>query len=162
MNAAMVDAIVKAVLYEGYMLYPLRPSAVKNRQPFNFGVVYPRVYSDLQHGTDAWTMQTECLVQGSDQTDCSGACAILAYGGAFNRETAHAGERADVNNRSEHRNGGPIGNRRQDVTNLGSRPWKKRFEVTEFDLAALATQPMQWPFRFPRGENAKRFATSAE
>ena len=45
MNAAMVDGIVKAVLYEGYMLYPYRPSAVKNRQRFNFGVVYPRVYS---------------------------------------------------------------------------------------------------------------------
>ncbi len=41
MNAALVDGIVKAVLYEGYMLYPYRPSAVKNRQRFNFGVVYP-------------------------------------------------------------------------------------------------------------------------
>ncbi|MGC1966934.1 MAG: hypothetical protein WA673_10755, partial [Candidatus Acidiferrales bacterium] len=70
MNAAMLDAIVKAVLYEGYMLYPYRPSAVKNRQRFNFGVVYPRVYSDAQRGTDAWTMQTEILVQGSDQTEC--------------------------------------------------------------------------------------------
>ena len=52
MNAAMVDAIAKAVLYEGYMLYPYRPSSVKNRQRFNFGVVYPRVYSDAQtrHG----------------------------------------------------------------------------------------------------------------
>ena len=36
MNAALVDGIVKAVLYEGYMLYPYRPSAVKNRQRFNF------------------------------------------------------------------------------------------------------------------------------
>ena len=70
MNAALVDGIVKAVLYEGYMLYPYRPSAVKNRQRFNFGVVYPRAYSEAQGGTDAWTMQTECLVLGNDETQC--------------------------------------------------------------------------------------------
>ncbi len=29
MNLAMVDKIAKAVLYEGYMLYPYRPSSVK-------------------------------------------------------------------------------------------------------------------------------------
>ena len=71
MNVAMVDGIVKAVLYEGYMLYPYRPSAVKNRQRFNFGVVYPRAYSHAQGGTDAWSMQTECLVQGNGLTHCT-------------------------------------------------------------------------------------------
>src|ERR1700722_7932909 len=70
MNAALVDGIVKAVLYEGYMLYPYRPSAVKNQQRFNFGVVYPRTFSEVQGGTDAWTMQTECLVAGNPQTQC--------------------------------------------------------------------------------------------
>src|SRR5580698_7658865 len=70
MNAALVDRIVKAVLYEGYMLYPYRPSAVKNRQRFNFGVVYPHAYSDAQGGTDAWTMQTECLILGDQRTRC--------------------------------------------------------------------------------------------
>src|SRR5580658_4876456 len=71
MNAALVDGIVKAVLYEGYMLYPYRPSAVKNRQRFNFGVVYPRTYSEAQGGTGAWTMQTECLVQGNGLSQCT-------------------------------------------------------------------------------------------
>src|SRR5580692_3306223 len=70
MNAALVDGIVKAVLYEGYMLYPYRPSSVKNRQRFNFGVVYPRTYSEAQGGTDAWKMQTECLVVGNEDTQC--------------------------------------------------------------------------------------------
>src|SRR5580693_5529724 len=70
MNAALVDGIVKAVLYEGYMLYPYRPSAVKNRQRFNFGVVYPRAYSEAQGGTDACMMQTECLVQGDEGALC--------------------------------------------------------------------------------------------
>jgi hypothetical protein len=68
MNTAAVERIAKAVLYEGYMLYPYRPSAVKNQQRFNFGVVYPQGYSEAQKGTDPWMMQTECLVQGSPQT----------------------------------------------------------------------------------------------
>jgi hydrogenase maturation protease len=65
MNTQLIDAIAKAVLYEGYMLYPYRPSSVKNRQRFNFGVLYPKLYSEAQTGSDAWRMQTECLVQGA-------------------------------------------------------------------------------------------------
>ena len=64
MNTQPIDAIAKAVLYEGYMLYPYRPSSVKNRQRFNFGVLYPRSYSEAQAGSDAWSLQTECLVEG--------------------------------------------------------------------------------------------------
>jgi hypothetical protein len=63
MNQALVDRIVNAVLYEGYILYPYRPS-VKNRQRWTFGGLYPQSYSLAQGGTDAWTMQTECLVAG--------------------------------------------------------------------------------------------------
>src|ERR1700733_3765516 len=70
-NAALVDGIVKAVLYEGYMLYPYRPSAVKNRQRFNFGVIYPRAYSEERGGTLASMMQTECLVLGNEKTQCT-------------------------------------------------------------------------------------------
>jgi hydrogenase maturation protease len=68
MNTAAVERIAKAVLYEGYMLYPYRPSAVKNQQRFNFGVVYPQSYSEVNKGSDSWIMQTECLVQGQAQT----------------------------------------------------------------------------------------------
>ena len=46
MNTKSIDAIANAVLYEGYMLYPYRPSSVKNRQRFNFGVLYPQSYSE--------------------------------------------------------------------------------------------------------------------
>lgn len=58
MNIKKVEKIADAVLYEGYMLYPYRASAVKNQQRFNFGVLYPRDYGE------AWEMKTECLVQG--------------------------------------------------------------------------------------------------
>jgi hypothetical protein len=67
-NAKLVEEIANAVLYEGYMLYPYRPSSVKNRQRWNFGVVYPRNYSELQTGSDPWNTQTECLVTGSPET----------------------------------------------------------------------------------------------
>jgi hypothetical protein len=68
MNLATVDKIAKAVLYEGYMLYPYRPSSVKNQQRWNFGVLCPQSYSEAQNGTEAWTMQTECLVEGDSNT----------------------------------------------------------------------------------------------
>jgi hypothetical protein len=65
MNLARVDQIAKAVLYEGYMLYPYRPSSVKNRQRWTFGVVYPQAYSEAQGGEEACSMRTECLVSGN-------------------------------------------------------------------------------------------------
>jgi hypothetical protein len=66
MNLSLVDPIAKAVLYEGFMLYPYRPSSVKNRQRWNFGVLFPQTYSDAaQGGTDAYCVQTECLVRGN-------------------------------------------------------------------------------------------------
>jgi hypothetical protein len=67
MNATLVDRIAQAVLYEGYMLYPYRPS-VKNRQRWTFGGVCPQSYSLTHPGSEAWTMQTECLVVGDHQT----------------------------------------------------------------------------------------------
>ena len=68
MNLKAVEQIAKAVLYEGYMLYPYRPSSVKNQQRWNFGVLCPRSYSEAQNGSEAWTMQTECLVEGNTLT----------------------------------------------------------------------------------------------
>lgn len=68
MNLARVEQIAKAVLYEGYMLYPYRPSSVKNQQRWNFGVLYPQSYSELQDGNEAFSMRTECLVCGTGET----------------------------------------------------------------------------------------------
>jgi hydrogenase maturation protease len=77
MNLAAVDKIAKAVLYEGYMLYPYRPSSVKNQQRWNFGVLCPQSYSEAQNGSEAWTMQTESLVQGSSLTRLEGRVRFL-------------------------------------------------------------------------------------
>src|SRR5919205_651600 len=63
MKSALVEDIVQALLYEGYMLYPYRPSAIKNQQRWNFGVLAPQCFSDAHQGAEAWMMQTECLVR---------------------------------------------------------------------------------------------------
>jgi hydrogenase maturation protease len=63
MNLAGVERIAEAVLYEGYMLYPYRASAIKNRQRWNFGVLSPRSYCEVNGGANAWMMQTECLLE---------------------------------------------------------------------------------------------------
>ncbi len=64
MKLEQVKEIANAVLYEGYLLYPYRQSALKNRTRWTFGVVYPREYSEANGGIEPWTMHTECLVEG--------------------------------------------------------------------------------------------------
>jgi hydrogenase maturation protease len=67
MNAPLLEKIVNAVLYEGYILYPYRASSKKNmRERFTFGRVYPEAYSAAQNGLEPCVMQTECLVETGD------------------------------------------------------------------------------------------------
>jgi hypothetical protein len=65
MNSPLLEKIVNAVLYEGYILYPYRASSKKNRQRFTFGRVYPEAYSVAQKGIEPCAMQTEVLVRAS-------------------------------------------------------------------------------------------------
>jgi hypothetical protein len=58
-----VRAIADAVLYEGYVLWPYRRSALKNTRRWTFGGVHPREHAE-RHPDDAWRMRTECLVCG--------------------------------------------------------------------------------------------------
>jgi hydrogenase maturation protease len=68
MSLERVKEIANAVLYEGYLLYPYRRSAIKNRQRWTFGVVYPREYSEANGGIEPCEMQTECLLVGMANT----------------------------------------------------------------------------------------------
>jgi hydrogenase maturation protease len=63
MNQTLVDQIADAVLYEGYILYPYRP-ALKNRQRWTFGGLYPAAYVAAHPGSDAQELQTQCLLRG--------------------------------------------------------------------------------------------------
>lgn len=57
-----VDAIARALLYEGYLLYPYRRSAVKNQVRWTFGGVHPRDWSRANGGFERWFQQAQCLV----------------------------------------------------------------------------------------------------
>jgi hypothetical protein len=59
-----VDTLVRTLLYEGYVLWPYRRSALKNRQRWSFGGVYPRAYSDASGGTDRWFVQAQVPFTG--------------------------------------------------------------------------------------------------
>ena len=88
MNLAHVDQIAKAVLYEGYMLYPYRPSSVKNQQRWNFGVLHAQAYSDAQGGEEPCSMRTECLICGSTDTTLEAKLRFLQL---RTRSTSQAG-----------------------------------------------------------------------
>jgi hypothetical protein len=146
MNAALVDGIVKAVLYEGYMLYPYRPSSVKNQQRFNFGVIYPRAYSEATGGSDAWTMQTQCLVQGGDESECIVRVRFLRMvARSIGKLQTPSNELASIKEEDLHRV------ERLQVGDEILHAWQEAaeevIEVAEFNLSALVAQSMQWPFR---------------
>lgn len=71
MKMEQVKEIANAVLFEGYLLYPYRHSAIKNRQRWTIGVVYPQEYSEANGGIEPCMMRTECLVAGQGNVDTS-------------------------------------------------------------------------------------------
>jgi hypothetical protein len=67
MNFDRVEKIAAAILYEGYILYPYRPTAIKNRQRWNFGTLYPRVYAQAQRPEEPFRLVAECLLVADAQ-----------------------------------------------------------------------------------------------
>jgi len=63
-NRAAAERVAAAVLYEGYLLYPYRRSALKNRQRWPFGALYPRGWAEANG--ERSSMHTEVLVRGAD------------------------------------------------------------------------------------------------
>lgn len=62
MNSSAIDQVADAVLYEGYILYPYRPS-IKNQQRWTFGSLYPRAWADHAAGERS-EIQTQVLLIG--------------------------------------------------------------------------------------------------
>jgi len=56
------EQIADAVLYEGYVLYPYRASAPKNRARWQIGLVVPKPFAEAVQ-SDPWFSQTECLAE---------------------------------------------------------------------------------------------------
>jgi hypothetical protein len=55
--------LADAVMYEGYMLWPYTPSALKNQRRWTFGCVFPPAWS-ARHPDDAAVMRTQVLLAG--------------------------------------------------------------------------------------------------
>jgi hypothetical protein len=151
MNLATVDKIAKAVLYEGYMLYPYRPSSVKNQQRWNFGVLCPQSYSEAQNGSEAWTMQTECLVEGSSLTGLEVRVRFLQLVARSVGELTMPASELLPDEKPEFR---PV--ERLVVNGRVHQPWQEAVErevtLPICNIEALIHAPLPESFTFPAGE----------
>jgi len=68
MNFDRARPIADALLYEGYLLYPYRASALKNRQRFTFGGLLPRDFSEAGGGLESCSLHSECLIEATSQS----------------------------------------------------------------------------------------------
>ncbi len=148
MNRALVDPIANAVLYEGYILYPYRPSA-KNRQRWTFGGLYPESYCRGRTG-DASAQQTECLVLGSSATTIEAVVRFLhltaRHVGAIDPPIARWPDGEEPASR-------PV-----EALRVGDRvihAWQEAEEceadLGEVSLGELASRPRLSSFSFPGG-----------
>jgi hypothetical protein len=141
-NTAAIDRVAKALLYEGYLLYPYRPSAVKNRHRFNFGVLYPRAFTEAQENSEASFAQTECLV-------VENATAAIEVKIRFLHLTERSIEQCvgvpEGNGARPER----LGVDRLQVDDQLFQPWQevveREIDLPAFNLQALARQPGEWP-----------------
>jgi hypothetical protein len=75
---AELRKLADAVMYEGYMLWPYRASALKNQRRWTFGCVFPPAWSAL-HPDDAALMHTQVRLE-SDPHDVDVTVRFLQEG----------------------------------------------------------------------------------
>jgi len=71
MDRTLIDRIARAVLYEGYLLYPYRRSSLKNQGRWTFGTLYPPAWTASQIGSDRSDFRMECLLRGDEASRLS-------------------------------------------------------------------------------------------
>jgi hypothetical protein len=64
-HLAHARKVADAILYEGYLLYPYHGRAAKNQARFQFGVLMPPGYADVDPNEPS-ASQTECLAECGD------------------------------------------------------------------------------------------------
>jgi hypothetical protein len=150
MNRELVDRVANAVLYEGYILYPYRPS-VKNRQRWTFGGLYPEAYCRANPGSDASSNQTECLIRGTPATIFEAVVRFLHL-------TARSVGEIDPPLTKWPNNGVEPAIRPVETLQIGDRrfhAWQEAEEcevaLGETKLGQLAARPLCKSFLFPSG-----------
>jgi len=149
-NLKLAEQIADAVLYEGHILYPYRPSAVKNRQRWTFGGVYPQAYSLAQRGNDAWSQQTQCLIQGSAGTHLTVRlrCLHLQQRSVGVLDTPLAELPQDVEPAFHLVPSLRVGER---VMQTWQEAVEREVLLSDLSLDDLCTQTQRHPFSFPAG-----------
>jgi hypothetical protein len=84
-----VRRIADAVLYEGYVLWPYRRSALKNQRRWTFGGVYPAAHAE-RHGDDRCEVRAECLLEGAPEVRVA-----IRFLHVVHRRPTRAGEPVD-------------------------------------------------------------------
>jgi hypothetical protein len=175
MNLKLVEKIANAVLYEGYILYPYRPSSVKNRQRFNFGALMPQSYSLAQRGAENWCMQTECLVLGNRKTLIDVKARFLHLLMREVREPIadgglHSTHWVDANGSVSDVQAATLDSHFRIVPSLEAegqlwQTWQEALEreadVTTLKLGDLIEQPQAVPFSFPAKQEIEYLRDSA-
>jgi hypothetical protein len=147
MNRTLVERVANAVLCEGYILYPYRP-ALKNRQRWTFGGLYPEIFCRGLIGADSARNQTECLVHGNSDATLNVAVRFLQLTarqvGAFEPPLRQWPQTPEPDFR------------RMEVLQIGDRQYyswqeaeERNFATGRVALAEMLAGPMRREFVFP-------------
>ncbi len=143
-----VSRIVQALLYEGYILYPYRPS-VKNQQRWTFGGLYPPDHAHIDSSGAGDRMQTECLVEGA----CPTVDLTLRWLHVVDRQVGKLLEPGQAFDAAASPGFEPVAS--LDVDGTLYHSWQeaveRTVEVPELDIGAVAAQPREIDFSFPAG-----------
>ncbi|HEX4145436.1 MAG TPA: hypothetical protein VHY91_18165 [Pirellulales bacterium] len=146
-RGSLVEQLANALLYEGYILYPYRASAVKNQQRFNFGGLYPAAYAQAQSGADACRMQTECLIVATERTTFAPRVRFLQLiSRQIARRVGGDGSRQDGSAVFE-----PVDS--VEVAGRNYYAWQEAVErevpLPPLSLTQIASRSIRHPFLFP-------------
>ncbi|MFN2533327.1 MAG: hypothetical protein ABR555_18750 [Pyrinomonadaceae bacterium] len=144
MNSELVERIIHALLYEGSVLYPYRPSSIKNQQRWNFGVLTPKAFSDAHQGTEAWMMQTECLVRNPNGARITIDVRFLQL---VSRPIDQAIDRMRIQPNADMKTA-------DSVAEAWVEPVERNFSTT-VDLTELTIKPRRFSFQLPGKEETK-------
>jgi hypothetical protein len=135
-----VREIADAVLYEGYVLWPYRRSALKNTRRFTFGGVHPPAHSGA-HPDDPASMQTQVLVEGGPGARVDVRVRFL-----------------QVVRRQLYRDGEPV-----DELTVGGERYVSWEEAREREVGAVSTlgAPVTVPIAIPGGRDGETLADGA-
>lgn len=147
MSRSMVEKVADAVLYEGYMLYPYRPSATKNKRRFTFGRVYPQAYSEAEDGRERCAMQTQLLIEGDDPV----VDLRVRFLHPMDRQVRRFSEPLAEWNDDAAPGAEDVPELRvgEDLYQTWEEAFEQEVEATEVSVKDLSGRPREVPFSFP-------------